>query len=272
MENTVVNMENPVVNNDMEFQVDAETPDYEAADLLAGEEQQDAETVEQETEVDAPAQDPKEGRLPQQAQEAFGKEMQRIRQAERARYEQMLQADPARTIGHRMLTDLMQRQGVTMEQAAQMVETNFIKAFAEREGVSEHIARMMLSNQQPQQRQPAQGNQSVPDVNARAAQIRQELETAELPDGFDFDEAIQDEDFAQTLLDGAPVKVAAKLYMKIKQANQTAAQAPQKVADQLRARQGLPQPGKPQQPITPKQNFFAMTDEEFFDWERKHGL
>lgn len=191
---------------------------------------------------------------------AFAAERRRIEARERARYEQMLQSDPARTVGHRMLTDLMHRQGITMEQAVQMAETSFIRAFAEREGVTENVARMMISNMQ--QRQAAQQPTGAPDINTRAAQIQQELATVELPHGFDFDEAIKDEEFAQMLVDGAPVRVAASVYMRLAQANQRAAQAPQQIADKLKARQGLPQPVKPQQPANPQLDPYALSDEQ----------
>lgn len=239
-------MENTVV----ETQVDVGN-EYEAADLQAEDVQEPVETQE----VDAPKQpDP----LPQNAQEAFGKEMQRIRQAERARYEQ----HPYYQAGMRLLNDLMRRQGVSIEEASKLAEENYIKAIAEREGVSEYVVRSMLMQQ------PTQNN--APDVSNRADEIRRDIAQMNMPDGFDFNEAIKDEDFAQMLLD-YPTNAAIQMYhmkKQLEQANQKAAQAPQQVAEQLRARQAIPQPMKPQQPVTPKTDFSTMTDEQFFAWER----
>ena len=257
---------------------DVETPstpvdagdDFYTDELPADEAQQDAP---EQTATEQGVGDQAQGEEKQSQKDigkAFAAERRRIEARERARYEEMLQNDPARMVGHRMLTDLMHRQGISMEQAAQMMENNFIKAFAEREGVSEYAARMILSNAQRQgEQRSAQQPTSTPDIHAAAARVHEELATAELPDGFDFDEAIKDEEFAQMLVDGAPVKVAASFYMRLAQANQAAAQAPQKVADQLRARQSLPQQMKPQQPITPTKNFMEMSDAEFMALDRK---
>ena len=198
---------------------------------------------------------------------AFKLEADRIRDQVTRDYE----THPAYMTGMRLLNDLMQREGITMEQAAQRVEGQYVKAFAEREGVSEHVARMMLSTMQQPQRQTQRADPSEPDINARATQIRQELATVELPKGFDFKEAIKDTAFAELLLE-MPVKHAVRLYYSQQQlaaAEQTAAQAPQQLADQLRARQSLPQQTKPQQPVTPTKNYMEMSDAEFMALDRQ---
>lgn len=261
-------MENPVVNSEEIIglglkPVDAAEPqEISAADLLAGDQQQEPdETVIEDTtkgvtqqEVDAPKQ--------ADIQAAFGKEMQRIRQAERAKYEQQLADDPARRIGSLLLQEMMQRHKCDAATAYKIAEENYWQSKGEELNLHPAIARQLLGQQ-------AAPKKAEPDPQTEAERIRQEV--AELkasnafPEGFDFDEAVKDLEFVG-LLSEMPVKAAARVYL----AEQKAKKAPQDVAEKLQAREAIPKPMKPQQTNPPGEiDYSSLSDDEFFALESK---
>lgn len=192
---------------------------------------------------------------------AFALERKRIEQKYEDRAREM---QPAYEVGMRILNDIMQTKGVTLAEAEQIAGESYVRAIAEREGISPNIARMLLAKQQAQ---PEQGE----DISMIADRVRHELTYAQLPDGFAFDEAIKDEQFASMLL-SMPVEHAARLYnaeARVREAESKAERAQQEIAEKLKARQGLPQHGKPQQAVSPKVDYSAMTDAEFFEYDSK---
>lgn len=172
-------------------------------------------------------------------------------------YDEKLRNDPAYTFGSRMLQYIAQSQGLSLEDAANFANAQYIQAIAQSEGVSVNVARQ-LYNQHHQQ--PAQPQAFSPE--ARAQEIRKEIAEMEMPEGFNFDEAIKDENFAQMLID-YPTSAAVRIY----HAEKRAKEAPAAVAEQIRARAAIPQPMKPQQPVTPTQNYKGMTDDQFFEFD-----
>lgn len=192
--------------------------------------------------------------------EAFSRERARLEAKYQREYEQRLQSDPMRAVGEQIIQDIMRSKGVPQEVALQMANDNIIRALAAKEGVSPNVARMLF--QQNQQR--PQERQQEPDMNSRARQIREEVSNMDLPEGFDFEAAIQDEQFVETLLKW-PTEAAIQVY----HAQQQAKNAPKQVAEQLRARAALPQSMKPQQPVTPKIDYDNMSTEDFFALEAR---
>jgi len=231
-----------------------------AAELLGEEQQQEpAETVkeggdgpEQETQPD---QQEKEERA-----NVYAGMERSIRQRYQREYEQKLQSDPVMQIGRDIVEDIMQVTGATREEAIRLANENFVNAVAKRENVSPMIARSLKQRQQPQENKD-------PDIYERAAQIHRDMEKMELPSGFDFEAAKQDIAFAEMLLN-MPTEVAVWKY-HAQQAEKRAKSAPEEMAERIKARATIPQPMKPQQPVTPKIDFDAMTDEEFFKFEEK---
>lgn len=214
-----------------------------------------AEAVEAETGVNDPPQEEEQ----KDVGAAFAAERRRIREMERQRADSMLrEREPAYNIGNRILQDIMTTKGCTLDEAMQIAEDNFHRAYAAREGVSVNVAKGLL--RQPQF-----------DAATKAEQIRTEAAQMQMPDGFDFDTAVADEAFAGMLL-RMPVADAVELYSmqkRIHDAEERATQASQDVAEKLKARQEIPQSVKPQKPVALKVDLAAMSDDEFFEYDSK---
>lgn len=190
---------------------------------------------------------------PNSMQAAMGKELQRIRQSERAKYEKQLNSDPARSVGQRLIDGIMRLHNVDAETAAKLVETNYQNA----------IERLNKAGIKPAANAKTPGKYSeTPEDMAK--RIRQDIGKIKLPNGFDFDESIDDMDFVK-LLTEMPPAAAVRVY----RAEQQAKSAPRDLAEKLRAREQLPKPFKPSQQATPELDYFAMSDEAFFELERK---
>lgn len=189
---------------------------------------------------------------------AFSRERRRIEQREQRRYaEQMQRHAPAIDIGTRLIQDIMQVHGVPMEAAVAIAEENLVRAIAARENVSPNVARAMLAR--PQAAAP---QQQGTDMQQMAGRIREDVMHMQMPEGFDFEMAIEDETFAQMLLE-MPTARAVELYHLQRRVEQ----APQEIAERLRARQMLPQQGKAQQAVTPKLDFDTMSDDDFLKFK-----
>jgi len=171
-------------------------------------------------------------------------------------YDQKLQNDPAYAFGNQMLQYIAQSRGLSIEDAAAFARSQYVQAIAQAEGVSPNVAQMLFRQQTTQPKPQAFSPE------ARAQEIRREIAEMEIPDGFNFDEAIKDENFAQMLID-YPTSAAVRIY----HAERKAKEAPAAVAEQIRARAAIPQPMKPQQPVTPTQNYRGMTDAQFFEFD-----
>jgi hypothetical protein len=229
----------------------AEPQEINAADLLAGDQQQQPDkTVTETTEVDAPVQVDKERDM----QAAFGREMQRIRQTERQKYEQQLAQDKARNIGMLLIQEIMQRQGVDENNAIRIAEENYWKSKGEEMNLHPTIARQLLDKQAPKQ-EPENIQSKADRIKAEAAELKA---TNGFPEGFDYDKSIEDVEFVK-LLNEMPLKAAARVY----RAEQTAKNAPQDLAEKLQARESIPKPLKPQQTNTPTIDYSSMSDEAF---------
>lgn len=233
--------------------------DVSIAELLGVEQQQEpAQTVNQDG-VDGQRQ---EAQPEQQKEigEAFARESRRLEAKYRKEYEQKMQADPAYAFGSQMLRYIAQSRGLSLEDAAAFAQAQYVQAIAQTENISPTVAQMLFHQPQPQG--PAQ--EQAFDAEARADEIRAEIAAMELPEGFDFSEAVKDEAFAQMLID-YPTAAAVRIY----HAEKRAKEAPAAVAEQLRARAAIPQSMKPQQPVTPKIDFHSMSTEEFAKVEER---
>lgn len=233
---------------------------YSAAELLGIDEAETVDNAQPEQaaqEVDAPRQgDPQD-----KVGAAFARERRRLENRYRREYEQKLASDPMRSFGQRMIEQVARQHGVTLEQAAAIAEESMYKSIAEREGVSPAVARAIFGGPMARPQQPVQQDNSP---EAFAARVRQDLETAELPEGFDFDASVQDIGFVE-LLTKYPVEAAARIYHSEKRAQQ----APKDMAERIKARQAIPQPMSPQQPVTPQVDFNTIPDEEYIALRRE---
>lgn len=200
----------------------------------------------------------------------------RDREIERAKqeFEQKLSGDPIRQLGQLMIDNIASREGKTPDEAAKIAEERFIAAYAKQEGMTPAQARLdlvakrllsanapdKLAPQKPTQQKPAESPDDVEaEAEAQAMEIVEELASMRFPGGFDLDVAMQDQSFQNLLIDYGP-KAAVRIYA----AEQTARQAPQQIADKLRARQQIPQTIRPQQAVSPVPSYRDMSSEEFF--------
>lgn len=235
----------------------AENEDGYEKDLLA-EEWQDSEPTVEETAVDAP-----EAAKPQRDEEVSEQtRIDRAMYAEKRRVAEAARREafnhPAYQAGNRILSQIMQTHKTDLNGALEIFNNNYIASIAEQEGVSENVARALFG-----------GDIAAPavhkSVDEYAADIRGEIETANLPDGFVFNEAIKDEEFARLLLRSRqnPAELAAYAYHLQKKVDA----APREMADRIRARQAIPQPIKAA-PTNPIPNVWTMTDDEFAEYMR----
>lgn len=225
---------------------------YEQNDLLAAEWQGSEPTVE-ETAVDAPeaVQEPqKEELVDEQTRmnRAMGAEKRRIEERTR----KAMMQDPAFVVGQRMLGQIMQSHGTDANGAMKIFEDNYYATLAEQNNVSENVARAIWGKQAEEPRERTEDEQ----VSA----ICEEITSANLPEGFAFEEAVKDKHFADLLWRSRenPAELAAHVYHLEKKA----AAASQEMADKIRARQAIPQPIKAA-PTNTIPDYWAMSDEEF---------
>lgn len=183
-------------------------------------------------------------------------------EAQRKRYQKemdALRADPAMEVGEQLIRDVMRQDGCSREEAVGTIRQRFIDAYAKRENVGQDAARKLMQMQAADERKPAE--QSPED---RAHEIVDELMNVQVPEGFDMDAAVNDPAFQELLVD-YPAAAAVRIY----QAEQRANQAPQQVADRLRARQIVPASTRPQQSVLPEPNFSEMSSEDFAKYKER---
>ena len=267
----------------------------EAAGGAAGE-QKGAGAVDAQRSADAQGKEPRRGQ-PQQDQKqignAFKLESERVRKQARAEayaeakaeYEKKAATDPVRAVGLRVVTSIMRETNMTLEEAAREADKRFYDGIAAREKISPAMARVLFKDEAPSQMidkpddaagkktagaEPAKPGDEGGAKNGTAEQrinhIVSELQSMQLPDGFDMEAACKDEAFLDLLMDpdNTP-KAAVRIYhaeQRAKQSELEAKDAPQTVADQLRARSALPQQTKAGAPAGPKR-YADMTSEEF---------
>lgn len=170
---------------------------------------------------------------------------------ERARYEKQLNADPARSVGQRLIDDMMRLHNVDAQTALKLIEKSYQSA-----------------REKHKKPRAGAGQKSAPAARkspeAMAKRIRQEVGKLKLPEGFDFEESVKDMEFVK-LLASMPPAAAIRVY----HAEQQAKAAPMAIAEKLMAREQLPRLLKPAQQGTPEIDYFAMSDEAFFELERR---
>ena len=179
-------------------------------------------------------------------------------EAQRRRYQremEELRADPAMELGDQLIRDVMRQNKCTREEAVGTIRQRFVDAYAKRENVGQDAARRLMRMQAEESRQAEA--QAAPEEQAR--RIVDDLLAVNVPDGFDMDAAVNDDGFRQLL-----VEYPAAAAVRIWQAEQRAHQAPQQVADRLRARQSVPVSTRPQQSVRPEPNYREMSSEDFF--------
>lgn len=203
-----------------------------------------------------------DGQQPDKHQKKVGHAFQRESTRLKREYEQRLKNDPDRAIGRRLVEDLMARENMTEEQARQALDQRYAAAYAKRENVGEGVARdiELLKRRAGIENTPSDNQNEDFDAEARAAEIKSEIASMELPDGFNPDDAYADPEFAQLLLE-MPTSAAVRVYA----AERKAANAPMDIAEKLRARQQIPQAERPNAPVSPQVNYLDMSSEDFFE-------
>ena len=213
----------------------------EAVESVDEGEQTPAENTVEESE-DSVAVDAPSGGDQKDIGKAFAKESERIRK----QYEKRLANDPLRSIGKLMVGDLMSNDGITEEEAIKRVNDNFLKAVAKRDNISPNVAKKLYA---------------PPVTNAEDDQIQNiidAVEAAPKPDGFDDEVAYADPKFAD-LLSQFPADAAIRIY----HAERVAQNAPQDIAEKLRARKAIPQSIPPQKSAALKTDWMSVSSEEF---------
>lgn len=196
---------------------------------------------------------------------AFANERRR-RDAEIARAKAEFEQSPRYRFGDQLIRDVMEAEGIDEATAIGEVERRLVEAFAKRENVSPGVARMLLTRNTAQPQPQQERNED------KAQRIVEDLLSVQLPDGFDMDKAIEDEVF-QGLLVELPASAAVRVYaaeQRVAQAEQRAAQAPAMIADQLRARQAIPQPMRTDQSVAVTPDYANMPTKDF--WAMKERL
>lgn len=176
---------------------------------------------------------------------AFARESERIRK----QYAKKLENDPLRSIGKLMVDDLMSNEGITEEEAIKKVNDNFLKAVARRDNISPNVAKKLYA---PPVLQP------MDTTDDQVNEIMDAVAAAPKPDGFDEEVAFNDPAFAD-LLTQFPADAAIRIY----HAEQMARNAPQDIAEKLRARKAIPQSIQPQKTAAPKKDWMSVSSEEF---------
>ncbi len=196
---------------------------------------------------------------------AFAKEQRRLKEKYQREYEAKLNNDPLRVVGRQIVEDIMQRDGIGMDAAAKEAQERWIEAKARQNNITPEFARRVYGATATPER-----NGDF-DADAKAQEVMNEIQSMQLPDGFDMNTAIADEGFAQLLID-MPTNAAVRVYaaeQRAKAAQTRAEQAPQDVAEKLRARQQIPQSTRPQRNVTPEVNYRDMPTDDFFALKEK---
>lgn len=208
-----------------------------------------AKTVEEKPAVDAPKPGDGQGKVGH----AFAEQ--------RKAYEQKLASDPLRILGQKVVGDIMRSQpNVSEADAIRIAEDNLMQAIATRENITPNVARAIYGQAVQAAVQPTQ-EPAAPDVNAKAAQIAEELTTMELPVGFSLETAKDDPAFMRLLWD-MPAAAAVRVYHAEQSAKNAQARAAKDISEKLQARQQIPQPLAKEQPVMPDVNLNAMSDED----------
>ena len=251
MEETVVT-ESPAPANVFAFGPEDSAPVDEvqqaepAGEEVQASDEQTVEAGEPAEGVDAPLTDQ------EQVNRAIGKEKARIREQARQEYERKLADDPYRQLGKLMAEDLMTNKDLSEEDAIKEATNNFLKAIAQRDGLSLGAAKKLYGKEIQQGIKEATKEQS--DID----RIVEDVKAAPKPDGFDEAQAYADPAFLD-LLQEMPAKAAIRVYM----AEQKASHAGQDIAEKLKARSAIPQSTRPQQPVTPKTDWTQVSTEDF---------
>ena len=183
-------------------------------------------------------------------------------EAQRKRYQreiETLRGDPAMELGDQLIRDVMSQNRMSREDAVKTIRQRFVDAYAKRENVGQDAARKLMKLQAEEQAREAARPDPEPAPEEQARQIVDDLLAVNVPDGFDMDAAVNDEAFRQLLVE-YPAAAAVRIY----QAEQRVKQAPQQVADRLRARQSVPASTRPTQSVRPEPNYKEMSSEDFF--------
>lgn len=184
-------------------------------------------------------------------------------EAQRRRYQremEQLRSDPAMELGDQLIRDVMRQNKCSREDAVGVIRQRFVDAYAKRENVGQDAARRLMRMQAEESARAER--EAAPEEQAR--QIVDDLLAVRVPDGFDMDAAVNDEAFRQ-LLTEYPAAAAVRIY----QAEQKVKQAPQQVADRLRARQSVPASTRPQQSVRPEPNYREMSSADFFKMKER---
>jgi hypothetical protein len=209
-----------------------------------------AKTVEEKPAVDAPKPGDGQGKVGH----AFAEQ--------RKAYEQKLATDPLRILGQKVVGDIMRSQpNVSEADAIRIAEDNLMQAIAARENITPYVARAIYGQAVQTAVQPMQAP-AAPDVNAKAAQIAEELTTMELPDGFSLETAKDDSGFMRLLWDMPPA-AAVRVYHAEQSAKNAQAKAAKDISEKLLARQQIPQPLAKEQPANPQTDYYRMSDDDF---------
>lgn len=281
-------------------------PEPESGGFATSHEQKDAGAVDAQRSAGAQGKEqrkeqtqPTQQKKPQPGQKdtgyAFKLESERrekkAREEAAAEYSEKLAKDPIRAVGLRMVNAIVKETGMTEEQAIAEADKRFYDGIAAREKISPAMARVFFKDEAPSQQikgaeaKPAEkptqqgeaddGESQEGSQEQRVASIVGKLKGMQMPEGFDMASAVEDEHFIDLLLDDDYTPAAAvRTYhaeQRAKQAEEKANNAPQVVAEQLRARSAMPQQGKPSTPAGGIP-YKKMTTPEFREYQRANGL
>lgn len=206
-----------------------------------------------------------EGRKQAEIGMAFAKANDRLR----AKYERMLEQDPDRAIGRRLVEDLMQREHLSEADARKTLDDRFYAAQARRDGIPESLARDIAALKKGAAAQPRE-----PEFDAaqKAAEVQSEMAAMPLPEGFDVEAAFRDPAFSELLMQ-MPTATAVRLYHAERRAealSKQAEHAAQDVAEKMQARAQIPVPASPRAPVKASIDYRNLSSEEFWALKRKH--
>jgi len=185
-------------------------------------------------------------------------------EAQRKRYQRemdSLRSDPAMEVGEQLIRDVMRQENCSREDAVSTIRQRFVDAYAKRENIGQDAARRLMALRDDEERARQEAG---PTPEEQAASIVDDLLQVQTPDGFNMDAAVDDPAFQQLLVE-YPAAAAVRIYA----AEQRANQAPQQVADRLRARQSVPASTRPQQSVMPEPNFRDMSSEDFAAYKER---
>lgn len=197
---------------------------------------------------------------------AFKNERKRAEEKYKREYEEKLEADPARVRGMRMIQDVMDREGLSYDDAVKAIDERWYEAIAKRDNTSPHVIRELDRMKHPAKtKTPEVKEEAAEDTTAWANKVVSEImEMDNQPEGFELRDAIKDAAFLE-LLQQYPPQAAVRVY----QAERRAAQAPQDVAEKLRARKSLPQSERAQKAVSPTVDYGTMSDSDFLEMKAK---